>query len=137
MLTYTIELPRGSKPFVRKILHIEGKADSMERDRLRMIFFDALSSSDHLILDLEEMKEHYSALGSLICSLHRIAKLLGKQLTVRGEANAFMPCQHGHATHSCRRHLHMILSRHCYLWEHRRKRGSTLSGRLKKQLRQR
>ncbi len=137
MLTYTIELTSGLKHFVRKILHVEGNADHAQRDRLRMIFFDALSSSDHLILDLEEVKEHDDALAALVCSIHRTAKLMGKQLTVKGEAGALMPCRHGHAPHSRRRHLNIVLLKHCHQWERNCKRGLKMSRRLNKQLWQR
>ncbi|HEX9024242.1 MAG TPA: hypothetical protein VF799_10415 [Geobacteraceae bacterium] len=137
MLTYTIEQNSGLKPFVRKILHVEGNADRGQRERLHTLFFDALSSSDHLILDIEEMTEQDNAFPALICSMRRMAKLLGKRLTIQGQAGAFMPCRHQYPSQSRRIYLNSLISKQCYLWEHRSRRALKLTGRLKRQLRKR
>ncbi len=137
MLTYTIEQNSGLKPFVRKILHVEGYADPGQRERLRAMLFDALSSSDHLILDIEEVSAHDDIFPALICSMRRTAKLLGKRLTIQGEAGAFMSCRHQHPQRARRIRLNSLLSKQCYLWERRFRRVSKLTGRLKRQLRKR
>ena len=100
MLIYTIEHDRGLKQLVRKTLHVEGKVDSKQRDRLKTIFFDALSSSDHLIVNIEKVEESDNTFSALITSIRSTAKLLGKRLTIKGKAAASASRTRERAQHS-------------------------------------
>ncbi|HTP65117.1 MAG TPA: STAS domain-containing protein [Geobacteraceae bacterium] len=100
MLIYTIEHDRGLKQLVRKTLHVEGKVDSRQRERLKTIFFDALSSSDHLIVNIEKVEEFDNSFSALITSIRNTAKFLGKRLTIKGKAAAITSSARGHARHS-------------------------------------
>ncbi len=119
MLTYTIEHTRGPSLLVRKTLHVEGRVDFRSRERLKAILFDALSSSDYLILNVEKVEESDSTFPALICSVRRTAKLLGKRLTIRGKTRGALQSQHEHAIPPRNKECAHAADNHYYLWERR------------------
>ncbi len=94
MLVYTIEHNLSLGAFVEKRLHITGKIDSSQWERLGMLLFDSLCSSDHLIVNIENDEEFDYQFSVLICSALKSAHLLGKRLTVEGKAAGLFPCMH-------------------------------------------
>ena len=100
MLIYTVEHDHGVKHLVQKTLHIEGKAESRYRERLKTILIDALSSSDHLIVNIAKVEEFDNSFSSLIHTVRRMAKLLGIRLTIKGKAGGPPKGSHENAQHS-------------------------------------
>jgi hypothetical protein len=117
MLTYTVEHNRCLKPFVQKTLYIEGKADSKQWEKLKTIFFDALNSSDHLIVNIGKVEKFDHSFTALICSIRRMPRLLGKRLTIEVKATDSFSCMNEFALHS-RKHAPMFMfNTVCYQWE--------------------
>jgi len=132
MLTYTVEHNPCLTPFVQKTLYIEGKADCKQWEKLKVIFFDALSSSDHLIVDLSNVEEFDFSLTALICSIQKTANLLGKRLTIEGEANGLFECANECALQSHNKECIIMLNTPCYLWESRARAIPDIPGAWKK-----
>ncbi len=99
MLIYTIEHDCGLKHSVCKTLHIEGTADNGQKERLKAIMLDALSSSDHLIVNIEKVEGFDNSFSSLIWTIRRMAKLLGIRLTIKGKTEGFIHYARDHHLH--------------------------------------
>ena len=117
MLTYTVEHNLGQKPFVQKTLYIEGKADSRQWEKLKTIFFDALNSCDHLIVNISKVEWFDYSFTVLICSIRRTARLLGKQLTIEGKTADSFACVYESVLHSRKKECMFMRNTPCYLWE--------------------
>jgi ABC-type transporter Mla MlaB component len=117
MLTYTVEKKPCLTPFVQKTLYVEGKADSKEWQKLKVIFFDALNSSDHLIVNISNVEEFDYPFSALICSIRRTAQFLGKRLTIVGNATDFFACVHECALLDRKKGCAFKIDTPCYLWE--------------------
>ncbi len=117
MLIYTIEHNPGQGPFVQKRLHIRGKADATQWERLQTVFFDSLNSCDHLIVNIENVDEYDYSFTMLICSTRRNAQLLGKRLTIEGKETDSFPCMYAFARHEPNRTCSFSRCDPCYLEE--------------------
>jgi hypothetical protein len=119
MLTYTVEHNRCRKPFVHKTLYIEGKVDSRQWEEQKTIFFDALNSSDHLIVNIRKVEKFDHSFTVLISSIRRTAQLLGNRLTIEVKAGDSFSCLNECAPHS-RKHAGIFMHNTvCYQWESR------------------
>ncbi len=99
MLIYTIEHDCGLKHSICKTLHIEGKAENGQKERLKSVMLDALSSSDHLILNIEKVEGFDNSFSSLIWTIRRMAKLLGIRLTIKGKTDGLRQYTRDHPLH--------------------------------------
>ena len=117
MLTYTVEHNTGLRPFVQKTLYVEGKADAKQREKLKVIFFDALNNCDHLIVNISKVEEYDYSFTVLICSIRRTAQLLRKQLTIEGKDTDPFACFNECSLHTRDKEEMFLLKTSCYLWE--------------------
>jgi len=117
MLTYTVEHNTGLEPFVHKTLFVEGKADANQWEKLKMIFFDALNSSDHLIVNIRNVEVCDYSFIVLICSIRRTAQLLGKRLTIEGKDADSFACVYECELHALNKGDMFTLNTPCHLWE--------------------
>jgi ABC-type transporter Mla MlaB component len=134
MLTYTVEHNRGMKPFVQKTLYIEGKADSKQWEKLKTIFFDALNSSDHLIVNIRKVEGFDYSFTVLICSIRRTAQLLGKRLTIEGKSTDFFASVYECALLSRNNSNMLMRNTPGYLWESSTRATPGFPGEWKKRL---
>ncbi len=131
MLIYSIEQDIVQGIPVQKTLHIKGKADSSQWERLRAVFFDSLTSCEHLIVNIENVKEYDYSFTILICSSQRTAQLLGKRLSIVGKAADSFPCMYEHALHSQNKECSFSPGKNCFLWESHSRRPPVLPGKRK------
>jgi hypothetical protein len=117
MLTYTVEYNLGQKPFVQKTLYIEGKTDSSQWEKLKTIFFDALNTCDHLIVNISKVEGFDYSFTVLICSIRRTANLLGKRLTIEGNTTDSFACVYECVLHSRKKECMFMRKTPCYLWD--------------------
>lgn len=90
MLLYSIEEGHRSDHAVRKILHLEGSADSDQRMGLHSILLDLLTSCDHLVVDFNKVSVFDGSFIDLLCSVHQTTKFLNKSLEIqKNESGAF------------------------------------------------
>ncbi len=131
MLTYSIEQDIVQGFPVYKTLHMKGKADSTQWERLRAVFFDSLTSCDHLTVNIDNVEEYDYSFTILICSTRRTAQLLGKRLTIAGKATDSFPCIYEHTLHSQNIVCSFPREKTCFLWERHSRRPPVLSGKRK------
>ena len=117
MLTYTVEHNSCLKPLVQKTLYIEGKVDSRQWEEQKTIFFDALNSSDHLIVNIGKVEKFDHSFTVLISSIRRTAQLLGKGLTVEVKATDSFSCMNECALNSRKIARMFMFNTVCYQWE--------------------
>lgn len=117
MLTYFVERGRSEKNSGEKILHIEGDIASGDLEKLNTYFFDALNSSEHLIVNIEKICDFDCSFIILVCSIRKTAQLLNKQLTIRGKSIGNFFCEHEQALHAKNQRCMFATTPNCYLWE--------------------
>jgi anti-anti-sigma regulatory factor len=83
MVLYTV-IPGKNAQSSQMTLHVEGKVNSGNWEKLRELCLDALRTSDDLVLNLEKVSDYDFSLGIFVCLLRRSVLLLGKRLTVQG-----------------------------------------------------
>ena len=88
MVVYTVTRAK-SVHSAKTTLHVEGRVNAANWDKLREFCLDALKNSDNLVLHLDKVSECDFPLGIFVCLLRRTVSLLGKQLTVHGRQEEF------------------------------------------------
>jgi hypothetical protein len=84
MLTYSIEHKLGRDSLLVKTMHVEGKVEPWQGERLKRIIMDALYGCDHLILDTTKAEELPPSFIDMVIYFRNIAKYIDKSFTVTG-----------------------------------------------------
>jgi ABC-type transporter Mla MlaB component len=99
------------------VFHIEGEVCADHLEKLSTYLFDALNSSDHLIVNIEKINKYDCSFVMLICSVRKTARLLNKPLTIQGRSLENSSCEHEDSVQWTDRKCKFAGTPHCYLWE--------------------